>query len=176
MKYVLVLGYGWTGSSAVFDLLKEYDCSLPFPTEFRLIKDPKGLMDLRYNLIDRWDSLNVDEAIKNYIWFCKKVNRKTRRVPCQIGLNYSHYFNNQFLRETKNYLKDICNFSYSGHWFYLDFYRNPFQLAFNKAISKFNRSLRNKDMYYSDIDGERFDYLTKKGNRRIKTTGPRTLM
>ena len=52
MNVILTAGYGYSGSSAVVDLLKEYDnCdSISDNFEFRLIKDPGGLEDLRYHL------------------------------------------------------------------------------------------------------------------------------
>lgn len=39
LNYIYVLGYGWSGSSVIVDLLKEYDCILVPDLEFRLIKE-----------------------------------------------------------------------------------------------------------------------------------------
>ena len=45
-KIVSVSGFCATGSSAIFDLLLEFSNTESFPYEFRLLKDPDGIIDL----------------------------------------------------------------------------------------------------------------------------------
>ena len=58
--YIIVAGYGWSGSSAIVDILREFeDCMVP-DVEFRMIKDPYGVHDLYDNLVEKWCLLNAD--------------------------------------------------------------------------------------------------------------------
>ena len=50
MEFISVSGYGWSGSSAYISLLKEFrdfDC---IDKEFRMIKDPFGLLGMMSQL------------------------------------------------------------------------------------------------------------------------------
>ncbi len=66
-RYILIAGYGWSGSSAVVDLLNEIDGFYEPHVEFRLLKDPYGLIDLRHALVEHWDILNSDIAIRDFL-------------------------------------------------------------------------------------------------------------
>lgn len=162
MEYILVLGYGWSGSSAVVDLLKEYDCTYQIPVEFRLIKDPHGLMDLRHNLVDRWDQLNVDIAIKDFLWLVHYLNQPKTLLPTRAGLGYELSFDHDFLSSTKEYLKKIAPIRYEGNWWYFDFSKSGGRLLFERVMRKLNfRNKVNQTMYYSNISGAEFDNYSK---------------
>lgn len=168
MLNVLVLGYGWSGSSAVVDLLKEYNCTYTIPVEFRLIKDPYGLMDLRYNLIDRWDPLNYDIAIKDFLWFTNCLYRKSSKMPTKVGLDYKESIGKAFRVSTNNFINSIAPTIYKGDWHFLEFKDSSFNLFGKKAISKiFKKSLREYNMYYSSISGGEFDYFAKEYIKNI---------
>ena len=160
VEYVLVLGYGWSGSSAVVDLLREYDCTYQIPIEFRLIKDPHGLMDLRYNLVERWDQLNADIAIKDFLWLAHYLNQKKSIVPCKPGLGYGLSLGNDFISSTNEFLNNISPIRYKGYWWYFDFGVNGLKLFFDKVRRKLTNN--NQLMYYSNISGELFDNYSKK--------------
>ncbi len=162
MKYVLVLGYGWSGSSAVVDLLKEYTSTFQIPIEFRLIKDPHGLMDLRTALIDNWDLLNVDIAIKDFIWFANKLNQDRKKFPCKAGLGYNSALNGRFMQATNEFIKEIASVNYRGNWFYFDYYKSSFRLFRERLLIKTGLIKdANQKMYYSNISADEFDYLAK---------------
>ena len=67
MNFISVIGYGWTGSSAYIELLKEFNEVGAFPGEFRIAKDPHGLVYLEESLVHNWDFIGNDIAIKNFI-------------------------------------------------------------------------------------------------------------
>lgn len=158
MEYILVLGYGWSGSSAVVDLLKEYRNTKEVPIEFRLIKDPYGLMDLRYNLVDRWDPLNIDIAIKNFQWHTKYLNQKEDKF--HYGLGYSTVLGTKFEEATKRFVNNIVKLCYTSYWFFFS-YQPGFKYFFNKLLRKFRIKKLDQNMYYSNIDGKQFDQYCK---------------
>ena len=71
-KYILVNGYTATGSSAVVDLLQEFNHMYIPPHEFRLLCDPFGIIDLDREINNSVDCLNDDIAIRNFQWLTKK--------------------------------------------------------------------------------------------------------
>ena len=160
MKYLLVLGYGWSGSSAVVDLLKEYQGTKDVPIEFRLIKDPKGLMDLRYNIVDRWDPLNIDIAIRDFLWHTKYLNQNISRFHFHYGLEYGSVLGSKFEEETNNFINKITKLTYSSYWFYFN-YEPGLKYFTKKLLRKLRISKLEKEMYYCNIDGEQFDTYCK---------------
>jgi len=63
-------GYGATGSSAVYDLIREFEGiqSLPFDSEFIYCYQVDGLQDLQYHLTERYSKgASGDAAIKRFI-------------------------------------------------------------------------------------------------------------
>lgn len=162
MKYVLVLGYGWSGSSAVIDLLTEYDKVDLVQTEFRLIKDYGGLIDLRYHLVENWDQLNADLAIKEFAWFSKCLGTVSKGFPVRFGLGYSKSISKDYFTETEKYISKIAPVKHKGHWFYFDYSKSKPRLFKEKALRKLGRKKPfEEDMYYSGISAEQFDALSK---------------
>ena len=78
MNYIIVAGYGWSGSSALVDLFKEFENVIVPDVEFRLIKDPYGLSQLETVLTEKWDFINSDAAINDYMCTAEnKTNKST---------------------------------------------------------------------------------------------------
>lgn len=121
-RFVIVAGYGWSGSSVVIDLLKEFENTFDPNIEFRLIKDPYGIYELEQALVSSWDYINSNIAIKDYIWLCKKCS-KTNTPFSPLGLGYESKLNKDFMKLTDSYVSSLCKFTYHG----------------NSIISKFKR-------------------------------------
>lgn len=156
--YILVLGYGWSGSSAVVDLLNEYDQTYQIPVEFRLIKDPYGMMDLRYNLVDRWDPLNVDISVKKFLWHVKYLNQKRKRIPPRVGLGYQTALHHDFENAVNKFISEIAPTQYDGFWFFFDYLKSGVDLLFERVLLKLHlKKNKNENMFYSNISGDYFD-------------------
>ncbi len=155
-QFVLVAGYGWTGSSALVDMLKEYDHMYEADVEFRLIKDPKGIADLYNNIVTKWDPLNVDIAIRDFLWLVNKLNKPKNKLSFNSGLGYCNYFGDNYLKASKQYLSDITDFKYSSFWWYLDFINTPFNIYKRKISKKLFKDTKNEQMFFSDISSEYF--------------------
>lgn len=160
--YVPVLGYGWSGSSAVVDFLREFSVTWEPGVEFRLIKDPYGLMDLKYNIIDRWEPLNVDIAIKNFLWFTYHLNVQGGRFKLSNGLGYERVWGDKFLEMTKEFVNKIAPFKYDSNWHFLEFQKSKQEVLYNK-INKIWPFLQKKipKLFYAQLDRDDFDRLCK---------------
>lgn len=160
---VVVAGYYYTGSSAVVDLLKEYRGAFEPNVEFRLIKDPYGLNDLRYNLVEHWDPLNADNAIKDFLWLAFHLNYPYSKLSLVKGLGYSNRdaFGDRFMKETNVFIDNITDFTYDSSWWFTEFKQSKTKRLKEKII-RFFRSQPKNTMYFSCCTAEEFDrYATE---------------
>ena len=103
MKYILVNGYTATGSSAVVDLLQEFNHMYVPPHEFRLLCDPFGIIDLDREINNSVDCLNDDISIRSFQWLTKKYFKTAKRFGT-IGLNYEKDFTKNIRVVTDEYI------------------------------------------------------------------------
>lgn len=97
MKVVTCCGFYGSGSSAITDLLREYDnvaCGTDY--EISLIYMYHGLNDLYHYLIECPERNNVNYAIGDFYRTCLALAKG--------GMNYEKYFNHVFMDATKEYL------------------------------------------------------------------------
>lgn len=159
-KYILVLGYGWSGSSAVVDLLKEYSGNIEADVEFRVIKDPYGITDLYNALVTKGDPLNYDIAIKDFLWYVKKLNRMPKKFS--NGLGYKKFFGDDFMDSTFEYINNLTDYQYDSHWWMFDFKKSTYTLLKEKIYKKLKIKDSVSQMYFSTIDENLFIQLTRK--------------
>lgn len=162
IKFVAVSGYGWSGSSAVTDLMKEFKGYWNFGDEMRLLREPYGIYDLEHALIDEWDLLNADAAIKDFIWLVKRLNRRTTRWG-GTGCGYGELFGPVFIEETRKYIERLTKFEYKGHWWWFEFKQSDLQMALNRIkkrihISDYEEQSR---MRFVDLTEEQFLKITR---------------
>ena len=136
LNYVSVSGYGWTGSSACIDLLREFEGFGAIQGEFRIAKDPYGLRDLEESLVNNWDFVRQDIAIRDFLNFCKVLSRETSLFS-RAGKDFSNKLNVDFMLESKLYIDKLIDMVYLGntsvHRYYIPAYKNFFM----KMKSKF---------------------------------------
>ena len=156
--YVIVLGYGWSGSSAIVDLLREFDSCYESNIEFRAIKDPYGVHDLHHAIVECWELLNVDAAIKDFWWQMWHLNNHSKRFSLQAGLDYEKYFHNQFLPATQNFLKKLIPYYYRGFWWFFDFKRDGIRFFFKKVFRKLKlyEKIYEDKIYFSAVNDQDF--------------------
>lgn len=123
-------GYGYTGSTAVYDLLKEYDEVDYIKTnrtlEFSFVYNPDGLFDLEFNVLRApAKHLKGDWAIRRYLSY--------------INI-YKKYFdsvtNNQFSKLNSKYIDDIVQVKYRRYVTLLDQQYTSYPLILIKALRK----------------------------------------
>lgn len=113
MKYLLVgvSGYGYTGSGAVIDYLKEREECAHIDVEFNLAYIPHGIQDLEYHLtkgISRYYS--CDAAIKDFLHIIRKFNSPRGAYRRNMG--------EDFLNESKRFVEELSQVIWSGWWSY----------------------------------------------------------
>lgn len=155
LKYYLISGYGWSGSSALVDMLKEYQGTLEPSVEFRIIKDPCGLHDLYDCLINKWDPLNTDIAIKRFVWFINRMNKTYSRFSLHPGFGYEKYFGDRFLQQSLEFVDNICEFDYDLFWWYMDFIKEPLEM-FKKKLRKLMKTKVIEKAHFSAISRKDF--------------------
>jgi hypothetical protein len=121
-KIITCTGYGGTGSSAITDLLKEFDNGLSLgDAEFWFLQDFNGISDLEYYLIDGNHRSRVNLAIKR---FKKYVDE------------YSNYYSKFF--------KDYKKYSY-------EYIESLIDAKFQKAISYYEVDSKIKKIFWFRI-------------------------
>ena len=156
-KFVLVNGFGWSGSSALVDFFREFDvCYVP-QKEFRLIKDPHGLRDLDLQINNSTDALNEDTAIKDFIRFIKIYSRINGGFR-PLGLGYSKDFGQNIEKITREFIDGLIAYKYTGYWWYLDM-DTPYLKYTTKRILGKTKIYDHKEhtkMYLSTISEDEF--------------------
>lgn len=138
-KFVIVAGYGWSGSSALVDYLKEFDKAVVPNVEFRLIKDPYGIADLEDSLMSRWDYVNSAAAIEDFFWLAKRCSYKPRNYFSPQGLGYSELLTPSFLKITKEYLSSLTSFSYHNNNIHSIFKQSYISYLKKRILNTINR-------------------------------------
>jgi hypothetical protein len=109
VKIVTCASYHGTGSSAITDLLSEFEnCFSLGDYEFRFIQDPNGISDLEYHLVENNHRLNSSNAIKKYKWLVDFYSGN-RLIP-----RYERYFNNCFKKLSYEYIEALTDLEFKG--------------------------------------------------------------
>lgn len=137
MRVITCTGYFSTGSSAIGDLLSEYDdCYFPSDYELRFIYDPDGLADLEFHLVENHNRHNSGHALKRY----KKL------VDFYVGNKFAPknevYFHNHWKEYSYQYIDKLCEFDFEGAWLYDYLDRGIFFHYLNSVL----RKLLHKDL------------------------------
>ena len=159
-SYICVSGYGWTGSSACIDLLKEFKGFGALDGEFRIARDPYGLRDLEESLVHNWDFIRHDVAIRDFLNYCKVLSRETGLFS-QVGRNFSNKLNIDFMSESKSYINKLTDMIYLGDTFIHRYNIPAHKNFFMKIRSKFGKN-NAKPMYLSRPDKAEFIKETRK--------------
>jgi len=111
MKIITCTGYYGTGSSAVTDLLGEFE-NIHFmgDYEFRFIQDPDGIADLEYNIVENYHRHNSGHSLKRYK---KKVNFLAGN---RLIKKYEAYFQGQFKKLSHEYIQSLAAIKFKGYW------------------------------------------------------------
>ncbi|MFI3201044.1 MAG: hypothetical protein R3Y54_05895 [Eubacteriales bacterium] len=153
-QYLSVAGYGWSGSGALMDLLREFDTIGEFDMELRILRDPNGVIDLEYQMVERWDALNVDIAIKEFLSLAKKMARK--RTKFKIGGELDELFDGQFYQCAVDFVGEITRFRYNSYWWFLDFRASYFRWLSQRIARRINHKSYGEEAYFGKIDRDEF--------------------
>ena len=133
-NYICVSGYSASGSSAVVDLLKEFDNVFECSAEIRIIQDPYGIRQLERALTDDWNEISSSAAINDFLWLCKKCAKKgggkNPFAPC--GLSYSRKICSGFYSLSLRFIEKISDYKYKSDYYCQKFKKNYFRYVFDR--------------------------------------------
>jgi len=173
-KIITCTGYGGTGSSAVTDLLKEFDNGLSLgDAEFWFLQDFNGISDLEYFLIDGNHRSRVNLAIKRF-----------RKYIYENSSYYEKYFKG-YVNISNKYIESLINakFQKAISYYELDSkIKKLFWFRISPLIQKIAAKISGKDFeefapyipteekVYSIPNRDRFYKETKKYTKKLFDT------
>lgn len=141
-RFVIVSGFGYSGSSAVSDLLKEYKGYLLIDSEFRIVSDPYGLIQLEKSIVNDWNLIRSSIAANDFLDHCKKSSRRKSHFPlARFGMGYNKYINPLFFDISYDYIKSLSDFTFYGDYYAIKSKKSYFRYVFDR--------LRHGVEYYS---------------------------
>lgn len=156
-KIITCASYYGSGSSAITDLMKEFDniCVGANDFEFRFIQDPYGICDLEYNLVLNNHRHNSGFAIKKFQKTVKILNGN------RIFKNYNRFFGNEFKRLSDEYIKNLIDLDVKGFWHYDIIEKGKFWYYSNRIISKIlSKFIHKKERTYFKIFSKERAYFS----------------
>ncbi|WP_349763455.1 hypothetical protein [Fusobacterium sp. SYSU M8D902] len=162
MKIITTTGFYGTGSSAITDLLSEYEnIETKGDFEVRIAHDPYGISDLEYNLIENPNRHNSSNALKKFMEMSERYYNPIFLKP------YEKYFNNKFKIFVKEYIKSLYEFKYLGRWHYDIIERGNFFIfasrGYNKIITILKKIIGiSNDVNYNLLPKNELAYATIK--------------
>ncbi|WP_219810488.1 hypothetical protein, partial [Campylobacter concisus] len=165
-------GYGGTGSSAITDLLNEFDSGISMgDAEFWFLQDYDGVSDLEYYLIDGNHRSKVSMAISKFIKYIKTHSTFYNNFFGENFIKYSNeYINSLVDARFKKALSDYeVNSIFLKLWYFKIY--PIMQLGIKKILKQdtfeFSPNIRLIDKYYSIPDKNRFYIETKKYTSKL---------
>ena len=176
LSFIAVSGFFSSGSSAVIDLLKEFQDTYECKAEIRIIKDPYGISQLEQALVQHWELLNSSAAVQDFLWLCKIYNRTGGHVFSPAGLSYGKNITPDFMKITEDYISELTEFTYESDFqyqkikkpyvkFVIDRIRYGIEFYSKGKIRSANR--KNKPSYFAHPTEEQFYAATKKYLKRL---------
>lgn len=164
-----VCGYGYTGSSAIVDLLREYDDVLFPPNikngrlEFTIAYGPYGLQNLEYNIVKTCAKhIRGDSAIYDF-----------KRLCYWLQCSYDRETGGKFSTITEEYINSLVEVEFPGNvWFHYNDSKLSINLykAYMYIRKKIEHKLRrqlpfwygSKRYIVKPLTQSKFDALTKR--------------
>lgn len=162
MKTLIIIGTGYSGSSAIYEFLKKTNrFKDPFPDkEFSLTYDPGGLLDLEEKILKSKSINQVNYTIsqfkKNFYYYTNKDN------SVKPGKNFSNKKRLKHLFE--DYMNNIIDFEYVGESTFMKHQNNILSYLKSKMYEKLN--IKKSTKIYSLVDYKKFkmetsDFISK---------------
>ena len=175
---IFIAGLGSTGSSAVCDLLSEYDGILCPKDEWRIWVDPDGLLDLLNNLSNESTIFTHNIALKRYYALVNKLINA--RFGSYSNLKLPKWIKRTYSRLTAEINKKFDVSEYRGLWYGES--NKLFSIAnfrFNRILWKYkyiNHKIYSIKFNNNDVTHEIGDYFQKIifeeiNNENITTVG-----
>lgn len=155
-KIIVPTGYMGSGSSAITDILREFDNINTKNSDFEYIflHMPGGIFDLEDRLFLNNNALRSDEAIKYFRNNMKDLYELRGYWPG----NYKKYVTKKFLIILEKYIDKIRSGNFTGVWYYNEKYKGI--KLYKRAIKNRICKLLNKTILLDDFDIE-YSFISK---------------
>lgn len=108
---ITTTGYFGTGSSAITDLLSEFDCVVSTGQfEQRFLHDPLGISDLEFHVVENFNRHNSGYAVKRFEKYIDSLSKK------YYGNGYYRIYGKNFQSMSKIYIDSLKALEYKGYW------------------------------------------------------------
>ena len=161
-KIIVPMSYMGSGSSAVTDLLKEYEGINTKNSDFEYVflHAPNGLFDLEFKLLYNNNAIRSDEAVKSF----RKLMKKLYIYGGWGIANYKHKISKNFMNIVDSYLDSIVTSKYRGIWY---FYQKPSKMAWfirviRRVIFKKSTKLKQVELEMSMVSSDDFYEKSRK--------------
>lgn len=146
---VSLSGFGWSGSGALLDLLREYtDIKVAardsHDYEFTILYEFDGIRDLEYHLSND-PRINSYIAIKRFLRAASYLSKTT---------DIENTFKGQFYNRTCDYVNSLLDLEFRGATHYEPCYSNPFRKQYNYIVRRLGANRYSKKMF-----GELYEHL-----------------
>lgn len=159
---IAVSGYGCSGSGVVLDFLKE--CSgiemLADNFEFRLLRDPYGVLDLEDALVGGWDYISSNKAIQNFLRFAWLLHRNGKGLR-GYGARYGQIMTPEFYNITEDYINSLTDFTIQTSTYPVYIYDAWTQIIMSKIWRKIKRRA-SKPLRFAKPTANEFQQQTNK--------------
>lgn len=170
ITFINVSGFFFSGSSAMVDLLKEFDAFYESNAEIRFIKDPYGIVQLEDALIKNWELINSSAAISDFLEMCNKGCRNGKGLFSPAGFNLKKTISKDFMKITHNYINELTDYYYKQDYYHYKFKKSYIKFVIDRYrwaieyLSKGRLRTANRNIaqcYFSHPDQERFNRATQ---------------
>lgn len=156
IKIIIPMSYMGSGSSAVTDLLREYEGINTENSDFEYVflHAPNGLFDLEYKLLYNNNAIRSDEAIKSF----RSLMEELYNYGGWGVANYKNKISDNFMNVVDNYIDSIVTSKYRGIWY---FYQKPTKIEWimrviKRVLFKKTAKLKQLQLEMSMISPEEF--------------------
>lgn len=115
-KIIVPTGYMSSGSSAVTDLIAEFEGyeSANGSFEYVFLHCPNGVFDLEDKLLRGNNAIRSDEALHS---FCSTMRQLFDKKYWWVG-NYNKIIGESFWKDTQDYIKELTQYQPDFYWYY----------------------------------------------------------
>lgn len=156
-------GFSFSGKSAVYDLLSEFEgyFSHSKEFEFELIRIQGGILDLKNALVDNWSPVRSSEAIRGFYKLVKVIGGPIGRFSklTTSGSHYDKLFPG-FSEASDRYIKSLLEATWQCEWPFSIYSCDPLSLVFKKFAKKMGFH-QNEIVYLSRPSGDKFISKTR---------------
>lgn len=170
MNIIDLSGFSFTGKSAIYDLISEWDGYYSHGKEFEfdLIRVQGGILDLRQALTqEHWSPVRSSEAIRNFLRLTHHMGGDKSLLSrlMRSGASYDNYFPG-FSLLTNEFVSSIIESSWQCEWPFALYSRDKGYLTAIKLARKFGFS-REDTVYLARLSEAEFDAKSREYFKRL---------